>query len=257
MRQLLMVGLSQSLAKTRLVLGCPLKKWLTSSKTSGGVPSFSPRSSSSPVFGGPHSPSARAPYLVTPLRIIFPQFLWLRLVAPPLEPSDLPTRQISGDHTGRSRRMSRRGVIMPAQNDFFLHCAGGSSPVPTTAFSAGCVKGRVSFRVSPFAKISARRLVASLAAAMLCSNPSAGSAEEPLKLAGSQLEPIKWTELAGWSADDHIAAFAAYQASCQASRRLGHADEQRPLQSALLNICRRASGLSPQDFAGCPHLLRG
>ena len=102
--------------------------------------------------------------------------------------------------------------------------------------------------MSPFAKISARRLVASLAAAMLCSTPSAGSAEEPLKLAGSQLEPIKWTELAGWSADDHIAAFAAYQASCQALRRLGHADEQRPLQSALLNICRRASGLSPQDL---------
>ena len=38
-------------------------------------------------------------------------------------------------------------------------------------------------------------------------------ADEPLKLADSQLEPIKWTEVAGWTADDHLAAFAAYQAS--------------------------------------------
>ena len=106
----------------------------------------------------------------------------------------------------------------------------------------------MSFRVSPFAKISARRLVASLAAAMLCSTPSAGSAEESLKLAGSQLEPIKWTELAGWSAD-HLAAFAAYQASCHALRKLERTDDQkqRPIQGALRNVCRKASDLRPQD----------
>ena len=100
--------------------------------------------------------------------------------------------------------------------------------------------------MSRFAKISARGVVAGLLGAMACSAATGGSAEDPLKLAGTQLEPIKWTQLGGWSGDDHLAAFAAYQASCQALRKSGHTDERRPIQSALLNICRRASGLSPQ-----------
>ena len=102
------------------------------------------------------------------------------------------------------------------------------------------------FRVAPFAKSSAWPVVASLLGAMLCSAASAGSAQEPLKLAGSQLEPIQWTELAGWTGDDHLAAFEAYQASCQALRKSGHSDEHRPIQAALLDICRRAAGLLPQ-----------
>jgi membrane-bound lytic murein transglycosylase A len=89
--------------------------------------------------------------------------------------------------------------------------------------------------------------MASLVGAMLCSAAGAGSAEEPLKLAGSQLEPIKWTELEGWATDDHLAAFAAYQASCQALRKLQHNGSNRPIQTGLLNVCRRASVLSPQD----------
>jgi len=95
------------------------------------------------------------------------------------------------------------------------------------------------------AKISACGIVAGLLGAMSCSAANAGPNEEPLKLAGTQLEPIKWTQLGGWSGDDHLAAFAAYQASCQASRKLGHTDGGRPIQSALLNVYRRASGLSP------------
>jgi len=99
--------------------------------------------------------------------------------------------------------------------------------------------------VSRSAKISACGVVAGLLGAMACSAATAGSVEEPLKLAGTQLEPIQWTQLAGWSGDDHLAAFAAYQASCQALRKSGHTDERRPIQRALLNVCRRASGLSP------------
>ena len=60
-----------------------------------------------------------------------------------------------------------------------------------------------------FAKTRARGVVGSVVGAILYSTASATS--EPLKLAGSQLEPVKWTELAGWSTDDHLAAFAAYQ----------------------------------------------
>jgi membrane-bound lytic murein transglycosylase A len=104
-----------------------------------------------------------------------------------------------------------------------------------------------SFCVAHFGATSARRVVASLVGAMLCSTASAGPAQEPLRLAGSQLEPIKWTQLEGWRADDHLAAFAAYQASCQALRRIQHNDDHRPIQGGLLNACRRASGLLPQD----------
>jgi len=98
--------------------------------------------------------------------------------------------------------------------------------------------------VAPFAKTSPWRV--GLLGAMLCSIATAGLAQEPLKLAGTQLEPIKWTELAGWAGDDHLAAFAAYQASCQALRKSAHTDEHRPVQAALFSICRRASGALPQ-----------
>jgi membrane-bound lytic murein transglycosylase A len=117
--------------------------------------------------------------------------------------------------------------------------------VPMIVVSTQCLRLR-GVRVPRFTKISACAVVTGLLAAMTCSAVSAGSAEEPLKLAGTQLEPIQWKQLAGWSGDDHLAAFAAYQASCQALRKLGHADARRPVQSALMNVCRRASGLLPQ-----------
>ena len=45
-----------------------------------------------------------------------------------------------------------------------------------------------------FAKTPMRAVVASLVGAILCSTDAAASAQEPLKLAGSQLEPVKWTD---------------------------------------------------------------
>src|SRR5262249_13689313 len=70
---------------------------------------------------------------------------------------------------------------------------------------------------------------------------------EPLKLADTQLEPVKWTELAGWTADDHLAAFAAYETSCQALRRIPRTDDRGRIFGALWNLCRKASVLQPQD----------
>ena len=90
-------------------------------------------------------------------------------------------------------------------------------------------------------------VVASLIGAILCFSASAASADEPLKLAGSQLEPVKWTELAGWTADDHLAAFAAYQTSCRALRKIPRTDDSRPIHGALGNVCRKAIALQPQD----------
>ena len=98
-----------------------------------------------------------------------------------------------------------------------------------------------------FVQTRVRALAGSLVGAILCSTASVSSAEEPLKLADTQLEPAKWTELAGWAADDHLAAFAAYKASCQALRKIGYTDDQRPIHGALRNVCRKALDLRPQD----------
>jgi membrane-bound lytic murein transglycosylase A len=91
------------------------------------------------------------------------------------------------------------------------------------------------------------KTLAGLVGATLCFAANTATADEPLKLADSQLEPIKWSELAGWTADDHLAAFAAYQASCQALRKSQLSDKRGPIHRALWNLCRTASGLRPQD----------
>ena len=69
------------------------------------------------------------------------------------------------------------------------------------------------------------RVLASLVAAILGFTANAAWAQQPLKLLGSQLEPVKWTELAGWRADDHLAAFAAYRESCRAARKTPHTED--------------------------------
>jgi membrane-bound lytic murein transglycosylase A len=92
-----------------------------------------------------------------------------------------------------------------------------------------------------------RGVVAGVVGVILCLTANAASAEEPLKLADSQLEPVKWTELAGWSADDHLAAFAAYQTSCQALRKMRRADERGGIYGALWTACRSAAKLRPRD----------
>ena len=91
------------------------------------------------------------------------------------------------------------------------------------------------------------KTLACVVAATLMYTANTAMADEPLKLADSQLEPIKWTEVAGWTADDHLAAFAAYQASCQALRRSQGTDNTRPIHRALWNLCRVASDVRPRD----------
>jgi membrane-bound lytic murein transglycosylase A len=88
---------------------------------------------------------------------------------------------------------------------------------------------------------------ASLLGAIICFTATGAFAEGPLKFASSQLEPIKWSELAGWTTDDHLAAFAAYQTSCRAVLKTRHADERAELSAALSNVCRKAANLRPQD----------
>jgi membrane-bound lytic murein transglycosylase A len=98
-----------------------------------------------------------------------------------------------------------------------------------------------------FAQALERGVVAGLVGAIVCSTGGGASAEGPMKLAGSQLEPVKWTELAGWTADDHLAAFAAYQTSCQALRKMRRTDDRGEISAALGNACRNAMALRPRD----------
>jgi membrane-bound lytic murein transglycosylase A len=93
----------------------------------------------------------------------------------------------------------------------------------------------------------ARSCCSLVVGAIFCCTAGASAGDEPLKIAGSQLEPIAWTELPGWPADDHLAAFAAYEASCEALRRARHHADHRPIDRALWNVCRKALDLRPED----------
>jgi membrane-bound lytic murein transglycosylase A len=62
-----------------------------------------------------------------------------------------------------------------------------------------------------------------------------------LTLPDSSLEPIEWNALDGWQADDHVAAFVTFLASC---RPLLHTNppegERRPMYLALTHVCQQA-----------------
>jgi membrane-bound lytic murein transglycosylase A len=89
----------------------------------------------------------------------------------------------------------------------------------------------------------------SIAASLLLADPlCAEPADEPFKLADTELEPVKWADLAGWGTDDHLAAFATYQTSCQTFRNIKRPPrDERPVYNALWEVCRRAPVVRPAD----------
>jgi membrane-bound lytic murein transglycosylase A len=94
---------------------------------------------------------------------------------------------------------------------------------------------------------------ASLAAAALCWAGMVAGAQaqdaDPLKLPDTQLEPIAWTALDGWAADDHVAAFSAFQKSCIPFLASKEPREGRPIRGGLWQVCRRAASLRPTAAA--------
>ena len=94
-----------------------------------------------------------------------------------------------------------------------------------------------------------RGVVGSAVGAVLCFMGSSVSAQEPLKLAGTQLEPVRWTELVGWTADDHLAAFAAYERSCQTLLKRRRAEDDGQIHGAIWNVCQKIIGLRRSDSA--------
>ncbi len=86
-----------------------------------------------------------------------------------------------------------------------------------------------------------------VAAFWLAGSLRAEPGDEPFKLADTQLEPVKWGDVAGWAGDDHLAAFAAYQASCQIFRNIKQPRDDRPIFNALWEVCRRSARVQPTD----------
>jgi membrane-bound lytic murein transglycosylase A len=69
--------------------------------------------------------------------------------------------------------------------------------------------------------------------------------EEPLTLPDAQLEPVEWTDVEGWSTDDHVVAFSVFQTSCRPLLETKRARDIRALQLALGEACRRAISARP------------
>jgi len=73
-------------------------------------------------------------------------------------------------------------------------------------------------------------------------------ASGPLRLPDTALEPLAFSDLDGWAADDHAQAFAAFRVSCGPLVRSRPPDE-RAVGAALAPVCRRALALSHVDEA--------
>jgi len=67
-----------------------------------------------------------------------------------------------------------------------------------------------------------------------------GARADPLKLPDTQLEPVEWADLKGWSGDDHAAAFATFLTSCKPFLNNGRPRDHRLIYDGLSHVCRRA-----------------
>ncbi len=120
------------------------------------------------------------------------------------------------------------------------------------AYLAGACHALLRFSHCGTAARSVSVLVGSIRSAFLASGAAATiclagtayavQATEPWRLPDSQLEPAQWTEVEGWMADDHQAAFVAFQTSCRPFLKSRGQRDMRPVAQALLDICRRAAG---------------
>src|SRR6516225_7080066 len=109
--------------------------------------------------------------------------------------------------------------------------AKASAPAAAKASTKAAAKASAKASPQPAAKASAKESAKEA--------PQDASAQLPLKLSGSQLEPVQWNELAGWAADDHLA-------DCRAAHKLRRTDHAE-ISGALWNVCRSAIELKPQD----------
>src|ERR1700722_15966958 len=108
----------------------------------------------------------------------------------------------------------------------------------------------------PPACLSARIVTAVLCAFGLVA-AAYGQDADPLKIPDVQLEPLSWTALDGWAADDHVAAFSAFMKSCTPFLAGKEPREGRPIHTALWQVCRRAGPPRPPPPGGGAALFGG
>src|SRR5438477_8893462 len=91
-------------------------------------------------------------------------------------------------------------------------------------------------------RISCRRFAAVLGWLVAIVSAATANEFDRLNFADTQFEPVKWADLDGWAADDHVAALTAFRASCAAIGRRPIRDE-RPMVTALRAVCPQARPL--------------
>ncbi len=73
----------------------------------------------------------------------------------------------------------------------------------------------------------------------------------PIEFPNTQYEPVDWSDLDGWTSDDHAAAFAAFLTSCRTlDAKHRHERDLTAIPSALRNICELARQAVPLDEDG-------
>ena len=74
--------------------------------------------------------------------------------------------------------------------------------------------------------------------------------EWPLEISGSQYSPLAWSEIAGWSGDDHLLAYKAFRISCASiARQRKPPADPKALGTSLREPCRAARALDITDGA--------
>jgi membrane-bound lytic murein transglycosylase A len=68
-----------------------------------------------------------------------------------------------------------------------------------------------------------------------------GAGADPLNIPDAQLEPVEWANLDGWPADNYVAGFATFLASCKPFLASERPHNPKPIYDGLLHACRRAA----------------
>jgi membrane-bound lytic murein transglycosylase A len=87
--------------------------------------------------------------------------------------------------------------------------------------------------------------VGATAAWLLGAAAADGEGVDPLDIPDTQLEPVEWTSLDGWTADDQAAAFTTFLASCKPFLATRRPRDPRLVYVGLWHACRRAAAARP------------
>jgi membrane-bound lytic murein transglycosylase A len=72
---------------------------------------------------------------------------------------------------------------------------------------------------------------------------------DPLNISDTQLEPITWSKVDGWEADNHSAAFKTFMTSCRPFLAAPQSVDVRPIYGGLMHACQRAVNLKTPTAA--------